>query len=95
VSGEGIHALERFDGAVLVLEALAIVALLASLGRIAMMVWLNGWGVLLAVMVLGGVALPIFMQWRWPARGSMRPLLVLLGGLILRAVIVLSSDGLS
>jgi protein NrfD len=92
VSADSMDALERFDASVLVLEAAAIAALIASLGRIAM-VWLNGWGLLLAVMVLGGIALPLYMRWR--ARGSrwaLRPVLVLLGGLILRAVIVFSSD---
>src|SRR6266851_9449116 len=39
----GIRALERLDASVLILEALAIAALIASLGRVAM-VWLNGWG---------------------------------------------------
>jgi formate-dependent nitrite reductase membrane component NrfD len=95
VSSDGIQALERFDGSVLVLEALAIAALVASLGRIAM-VWLNGWGLLLAVMVLGGIALPLYLR-RLPAqksRWTIGPLLVLLGGLILRAVIIFSSDQL-
>src|SRR5437763_9770464 len=84
VSSDGIEALERLDGSVLVLEALAIAALVASLGRIAT-VWLNGWGLLLAVMVLGGIALPLYLR-RRPARGSrwtIGPVLVLLGGLIL------------
>ena len=94
-SGDSIDALERFDAFILVLEAIAIAGLLVSLGRIAM-VWLNGWGLLLAVMVLGGIALPLYMRLR--ARGSRRaigPVLALLGGLILRAVIIFSSDRLS
>ena len=93
VSADSIDALERFDASVLVLEAAAIAALIASLGRIALVVWLNGWGLLLAVMVLGGIALPLYMRWR--ARGpgwALRPVLILLGGLILRVVIVFSSD---
>jgi len=92
VSSDSIDALERFDASVLVLEAAAIAALIGSLGRIAL-VWLSGWGVLLAMMVLGGIVLPLYMRWR--ARGprwALRPVLILLGGLILRAVIVLSSD---
>ena len=93
VTGESIEALERFDGAVLVLELVAIVALVTSLGRIAM-VWLNGWGVLLAVMVVGGIALPLLIRARRSARGSLGPVLVLAGGLILRAVIIFSSDQL-
>src|SRR6267142_833995 len=93
VSADSIDALERFDASVLVLEAAAIAALIASLGRTALVVWLNGWGLLLAVMVLGGIALPLYMRWR--ARGprwALRPVLILLGGLILRTVIVFSSD---
>ena len=73
----------------------AIAALVASLGRIAM-VWLNGWGLLLAVMVLGGIALPLYLRRRQAlgSRWTIGPLLVLLGGLILRAVIIFSSDRL-
>jgi protein NrfD len=96
-SEESLHALERFDASVLVLELLAIVALVASLGTIAM-VWLNGWGVLLGVMVLGGIALPLYMRLymrRLPGRRWLGPVLVLLGGLVLRTVIIFSSDGLS
>ncbi len=95
VSDDSIDALERFDASVLVLEAVVIAALIASLGRIAM-VWLNGWGFLLAVMVLGGIALPLYVRLR--GRGPRRaigPALVLLGGLILRAVIIFSSDQLT
>jgi len=94
-SGDSIDALERFDAFILVLEAIAIAGLLVSLGRIAM-VWLNGWGLLLAVMVLGGIALPLYMRLRAPGpRRAIGPVLVLLGGLILRAVIIFSSDRLS
>ena len=95
VAADSVDALEAFDASILVLEAVVMAALIASLGRIAM-VWLNGWGLLLAVMVLGGIALPLYMRLR--ARGSRRaigPVLALLGGLILRAVIIFSSDRLS
>ena len=94
-SAESIDALERFDASVLVIEAAVIAVLIASLGRLAM-VWLNGWGLLLAVMVLGGIALPLYMRLR--SRGPRRaigPALVLLGGLFLRAVIIFSSDQLA
>ena len=94
-SAESIDALERFDASVLVIEAAVIAVLIASLGRLAM-VWLNGWGLLLAVMVLGGIVLPLYMRLR--SRGPRRaigPALVLLGGLILRAVIIFSSDRLT
>src|SRR3989441_4531131 len=84
-SDDSIDALERFDASVLVLEAVVIAALIASLGRIAM-VWLNGSGLLLAVMVLAGIALPLYMRFR--SRGPRRAggaALVLLGGSVLRA----------
>ena len=93
VTGDSIHALERFDRAVLVLELLVIGALIVSLGRVAM-VWLNGWGVLLVAMVLGGIASPLAIGVRSSARGALAPVLVLAGGLVLRAVIIFSSDGL-
>ena len=93
VTGDSMHALERFDRAVLVLELLAIAALIVSLGRVAM-VWRNGWGVLLVAMVVGGIAFPLVMGARASVRGSLAPVLVLAGGLVLRAVIIFSSDGL-
>src|SRR6266566_2348860 len=94
-SPTGIRAVERVDASMLVLETLAIAWLIASLGPVAR-VWLNGWGLLLAVMVLGGIALPLYMRLRAPGpRRAIGPVLVLLGGLILRAVIIFSSDRLS
>jgi len=94
-SDDSIDALERFDASVLVLEAVAIAALIVSLGPIAT-VWLNGWGLLLAVMVLGGIALPLYTRLRGRSpRRAIGPVLVLLGGLILRAVIIFSSDQLT
>jgi len=95
-SRDGIRALERLDASVLVLEGLVIAAMVASLGRVAM-VWLNGWGLLLAGVMLGGIGLPLLLHWRRPSRDSrwwIGPALVLLGGLTLRVVVVFSSDGL-
>ena len=96
IARDRLHRLERFDRSALILEVLAIAALVASLGRIAI-VWLNGWGFLLAGMVLGGIALPLLLDWRRPGENRpiwIAPALVLLGGLVLRMVIVLSSDRL-
>src|SRR5213593_1923779 len=64
-SDDSIDALERFDASVLVIEAVVIAALIASLGRIAT-VWLNGWGLLLAGVMLGGIGLPLLLHWRRP-----------------------------
>ena len=96
VSPRSVHSLERFDRSVLVLEVLALAALIASLGRVAA-VWLNGWGVLLAATVLGGIALPLVLAWRRPVLNRQRwigPVLILLGGLLFRVLIVFSSDRL-
>jgi formate-dependent nitrite reductase membrane component NrfD len=94
-SDDSIDALQRFDASVLVIEAVVIAALIASLGRIAT-VWLNGWGLLLAGMVLGGIALPLYVRLRgWGPRRAIGSALVLLGGLTLRAVIIFSSDQLT
>jgi formate-dependent nitrite reductase membrane component NrfD len=92
---ERLYRLERFDRSALILEVLAIAALVASLGRIAT-VWLDGWGMLLAAMILGGIALPLLLEWRGRAGRPawIGPTLVLLGGLVLRMVIVFSSDRL-
>jgi formate-dependent nitrite reductase membrane component NrfD len=95
LSRDRLHRLERFDRSALILEVLAIAALVTSLGRIAA-VWLDGWGVLLAGMVLGGIALPLLLDWRPTEKRPVwiAPALVLLGGLVLRAVIIFSSDRL-
>jgi len=95
-SRHSIRALERLDASVLALEVLVIAALIASLGRVAM-VWLNGWGLLLAGVMLGGIGLPLLLHWRrrsGDSRWWIGPALVLLGGLTLRVVVVFSSDGL-
>jgi formate-dependent nitrite reductase membrane component NrfD len=96
LSRDRLRRLERFDRSALILEAGAIVALVASLGRIAT-VWLDGWGILLAGVVLGGIAVPLLLdRERRPERRPVwiAPALVLLGGLVLRMVIILSSDRL-
>jgi protein NrfD len=92
-----VNALERFDAMVLVLEAIALIALVASLGSVAR-VWLSAWGALLVlgVFVLG-IMVPLILQWRptllgdrWSA--SAAAALVLVGGFLLRVVIILSSE---
>jgi formate-dependent nitrite reductase membrane component NrfD len=95
----GVRALERFDAAVLVLELVALVALLASLGSM-LRLWLDAWGLLLFVGVIGlGILLPLLLYWRPKLlRPGLRPavaaLLVLVGGFLFRMVVVLSADGI-
>jgi formate-dependent nitrite reductase membrane component NrfD len=98
-AGPGIQALERFDSMLLILEALALIALIGSLGSVAR-VWLSAWGVVLLIgVVILGIVIPVSLQWRprpanAPRRMTLAAVLVLVGGLVFRAVIVLSSEGL-
>jgi formate-dependent nitrite reductase membrane component NrfD len=92
----GMAALERFDGWLLVLELIVLVALVASLGSLARL-WLSVWGAVLLVGVVGaGILLPLLLQWRSRRRGWVlspaAAMLVLVGGFLLRVVIVLSSE---
>jgi formate-dependent nitrite reductase membrane component NrfD len=95
----GIAALRRMDGLVLVLELLALVALVVSLGTVAR-AWLSAWGVLLLIGVVGlGILVPLALHWRpqWIGRDLSAPVaaaLVLLGGFLLRVVVVLSTNRL-
>jgi formate-dependent nitrite reductase membrane component NrfD len=95
----GVHALLRFDTAVLALELVALVALLVSLGSM-LRLWLSAWGALLFVgVILAGIVIPLLLQWRArPLRSDLRPavsaLLVLVGGFIFRVVVILSAEGI-
>jgi protein NrfD len=92
----GLAALERFDRMVLILEPIALIALIVSLGSVAR-VWLSVWGVALLIgVVVVGILLPLALLWR-ATDPTMRStataaLLVLIGGFVFRAVIVLSSS---
>src|SRR5947208_14259159 len=94
-SRDGIRALERLDASVLVLEGLAIAALVASLGRVAM-VWLNGWGLLLAGVMLGGSGVLRLRIWGRPGgrpRRGVGPRGVLFVGLTFAVVVSCASNG--
>lgn len=89
----GVLALHRFDGWLIALEFLVLVAVVLSLGAAAR-AWLNAWGLLLLIgVVLIGMVAPLLphrrRQWSGPAM-SLAAVLVLLGGFALRMVIVLS-----
>lgn len=91
--------LEQFDGWVLWIELAVLGAVLLSLGAVAR-VWLGGWGLILAVGVVGvGILLPLLLRRRPEMLGTRTALvsavLVLVGGFLLRAVIVLSSEGIA
>jgi protein NrfD len=88
--------LRWFDQRVLILELLVLIAFLISLGSVAR-VFLSIWGVLLLVGVVGiGILWPLIMERRRPAHGprdlARAASLVLVGGFLLRMVVLLSSE---
>ena len=90
----GVSALHRIDAWVVTLEFIVLLALIVSLGPVARG-WLNAWGVLLFIgVILIGMLIPLWLYWRG-ARTNMTTmaLLVLLGGFVLRFVIVFSAQG--
>jgi protein NrfD len=89
----GLQALEQFDSIMLVLELIALVALVVSLGSLARL-WLNAWGALLFVgVLLAGILAPLIL-YRRPVLlgGAAAPALVLVGGFLLRVVLIFSSE---
>jgi len=94
---ETATALARFDRWMLFFELVALVALVASLGVVAR-AWLSAWGGLLVVGVVGaGIVVPLALHGRGRGsvtrHGALASLLVLLGGFLLRVVVILSAEG--
>jgi formate-dependent nitrite reductase membrane component NrfD len=88
--------LSWFDKRVLVLELVVLIAFIISLGSVAR-VFLSVWGVLLLVGVVGvGILWPLFLEGRDRTHGNRQLVrsasLVLLGGFLLRVVVLLSSE---
>jgi protein NrfD len=96
-TSDGVAALDRMDAWMLLLEVVVLVALLLSLGPV-LRAWLNGWGLLLPIVIAFGIVLPLVMT-RRARRGresspTLRAALVLAGGFLLRFVIVFSSESM-
>lgn len=95
---ESVHRLASMDSWIMWLELLVLIALVVSLGRVAA-VLVSGWGLLLVVgVVLAGLLVPLRLHRRpRPLAGmgatTAAAALVLLGGFLLRVVIVLTSEG--
>jgi formate-dependent nitrite reductase membrane component NrfD len=92
-----VHWLARMDRGTLILELLALIILTVSLSPV-LRVWMNVWGLLLLVgVVLAGILLPLSLEWRPRLLGRLSlpagAVLVLLGGFLLRAIVILSSEG--
>jgi protein NrfD len=84
--------LSQFDRVALVLELITIVCFVISLGD-AVRALLNAWGVLLLLgVVVAGIVWPLLLQ-RRASHGVVLPAsLVLVGGFLLRVVVLLSSE---
>jgi protein NrfD len=98
VSLASVHRLQRTEALTSLLELVTLAALVISLGAVAR-VWLSGWGLLLLVGVVGaGILVPLWLHFRprgdAARSGMMAAALALLGGLLLRVVIVISSEAI-
>jgi protein NrfD len=93
----GLLALHRMDTWVVALELIVLIAVMISLGPV-FRAWLSAWGLLLflGVIVLG-MLIPLALSWRRDWLGELNvttaAALVLVGGFILRVVIVFSAEG--
>jgi len=87
--------LDRMDDWMMVLELIVVIAVVISLGSVAR-AWLNAWGVMLVIAVILGNIVPLILSWRARRLRELNvattSVLVLLGGLLLRLVIVFSSE---
>ena len=83
------------DGIVIVMEILVIIAVAISLGP-ALQGWLNAWGLLLLVVIGLGMIAPLVLSWRRRrvprASVATAAILVLVGGFLLRVVVIFSSE---
>ena len=91
-----VGALHRMDAWVVALEFLVLIAVIISLGPV-VRAWLSAWGLLLFVgVIVVGMLLPLALYWRQQWLGDRNvttaAALVLVGGFILRLVIVLSAQ---
>jgi formate-dependent nitrite reductase membrane component NrfD len=92
-----VLALHRLDAWVIALEFLTLIAVMISLGPV-FRAWLNAWGLLLFFgVIIVGMLIPLALYWRREWLGNRNATaaaaLVLVGGFILRLVIVFSAQG--
>ena len=93
----GIAALHRMDAWVVSLELIVLIAVMISLGPV-FRAWLNAWGLLLFFgVIVAGMLVPLALYWRRQWLGDLNlttaAVLVLIGGFLLRLVIVFSAQG--
>jgi formate-dependent nitrite reductase membrane component NrfD len=87
--------LHRMDDWVMAVELLVLIAVMVSLGPV-LSAWLNVWGILLAIVIVLGMIAPLALSWRarrfHEVNMTTPALLVLVGGFLLRVVIVFSAQ---
>jgi protein NrfD len=91
----GVADLHRFDAWIIPLELVVLIAVMVSLGPV-LQAWLNAWGLVLLIGVIIGLVVPLMLAWRpqWLRESNVTTaaVLVLIGGFVLRFVIVFSSE---
>ena len=87
--------LQRMDDWVIVLEVVVLIAVIVSLGPV-VRAWLSLWGVLLLITIVLGMIVPLVLSWRGSrfreVNMAMPAILVLVGGFLLRVIIVFSAE---
>lgn len=96
ISRTSLDWLQQMDLSAMLLELAVLILLAVTLGPVAAVVWLNFWGILLLVgVVLVGILLPLALYLRSGTGAhvlaNVAAVLVLVGGLLLRIVVVMSS----
>ena len=96
VAADSLHKLSTFDNWAMVVELVALVAFVVSLGAVAR-VWLSLWGVALVLgVVVVGILLPLALHWRPRLLGgatlAASAVLALVGGFVLRTVVVFAGQ---
>jgi formate-dependent nitrite reductase membrane component NrfD len=93
----GIVNLHRMDAWVIALELIVLIAAVASLGPV-FHAWLSWWGIFLLLVAIIGMVVPLVLYRRRDILGefnmSTSASLVLIGGFLLRAVIVFAAQGI-
>jgi formate-dependent nitrite reductase membrane component NrfD len=92
----GLFALHRMDAWLLALEFIVLIAFIVSLGPVSR-AWLSFWGFLLLFgVVIVGILIPLALYWRRQWLGDLSvttaAALVLLGGFLLRFIIVFAGE---
>ncbi len=97
IGSEAVGWLSRMDVSITIMELIVLAGVLISLGAVAPVLLTSVWGILLLVGVVGlGLLAPLLLHWRPRLLGNLTipaaAIMALIGGFILRVVVVLSSE---